>query len=171
MFDNKNMFDSAAGRSIGRKTINNGFKLLNEMNLNHKQCAPTKRETPARAVGMYEIDHLHLLLSKVEALSLKIDNMHTNTARFHSSNSFMCELCGTVEHTEVDCHVSIEQACYVNYCGQTPPNDPHSNSYNTFWRNHPNFSYRNNQVQNPPPIMFQYHPLILPELLLWKKIL
>lgn len=114
--DNKNMLDSAAGGSFGRKSINDGFKLLNEMSLNQKKWASSEHETPAQAVGMYEVDPLNQLISNVEYLAMKVDNMHAKTFRVQFATSVIYELCGIVGHTKVDCHISIEQASYViNY--------------------------------------------------------
>lgn len=149
--DKKNILDSFVGCSFEKKNMNDGFKLLNEMTLNHKQWASTDRETPVRTAGMFEVDHLNLLLSKLEAISLKVDNIHSNTAKVQSANSVMCELCGIVGHTEVDCHMSIEQTSYVNNNDQKPHNEPFSNSYNPGCRNYPYFSYRKYQVQNLSP--------------------
>jgi hypothetical protein len=43
-----------------------------------------------------------------------------------------------------------EQANYVGQNNYPPKNNPYSNTYNAGWRNHPNFSWSNNQnVQNP----------------------
>jgi hypothetical protein len=43
-----------------------------------------------------------------------------------------------------------EQANYVGQNNYPPKNNPYSNTYNAGWRNHPNFSWSNNQnVHNP----------------------
>lgn len=82
---------------------------------------------------------------------MKVDNMHNYIARVQSANSIVCEHCGIVSHTKVNRHMPIEQTRYVNNYGQKPQNNPYSNSYNHEWRNHLNFSYKNNLAHNPPP--------------------
>ena len=50
----------------------------------------------------------------------------------------------------------MEQANAMQNFNLHPQNNPYSNTYNPDWRNHPNFSYRNN---NPiPPNASQPHP-------------
>ncbi|XP_057250089.1 uncharacterized protein LOC130591171 [Beta vulgaris subsp. vulgaris] len=42
---------------------------------------------------------------------------------------------------------------------QQRPHSPYSNTYNPGWRDHPNFSYKSNNVQNPqPPPQSSYQP-------------
>ena len=94
-----------------------------------------------------------------------------------------CEFCGG-NHDSIDCQVSASskqvhslgnfQGGQNNYQrpiqnqfpnrGQdrflkpqaNPQNDPYSSTYNPGWRNHPNFSYKNqNQEPTPPPPEFQ----------------
>ncbi|CAL9028852.1 unnamed protein product [Prunus brigantina] len=48
-----------------------------------------------------------------------------------------------------------EQAHMMNSYNQRPRNDPFSNTYNPGWRNHPNFSWSNNQNQNQASSSFQ----------------
>lgn len=73
----------------------------------------------------------------------------------------VCVTCGA-NHLSFECPLTVrdpshtEQAAYAqnfprqqNF--QRPQNNPYSPTYNLGWRNHPNFSYGNNQgIQNPP---------------------
>jgi hypothetical protein len=68
-----------------------------------------------------------------------------------------CEICGAIEHIALECPLSIPQENLenVNMLNNfnRPQNNPYSQSYNPGWRNHPNFSYKNNQdtvSQNVP---------------------
>ena len=70
---------------------------------------------------------------------------------FNSSHSFApCGLCQGTDHPTTNCPLSFEEeplyeeanAVSGNY---GPNNNPYSNTYNPGWRNHPNFSWRNNQ--------------------------
>ncbi|MED6179162.1 hypothetical protein PIB30_114562, partial [Stylosanthes scabra] len=59
-----------------------------------------------------------------------------------------------------DNQFSAEQVNFVNNQPRPPYNDPHSNTYNPGWRNHPNFSWGGNQGQqrqynNQAPQNFQ----------------
>ncbi|MED6141902.1 hypothetical protein PIB30_108063, partial [Stylosanthes scabra] len=51
-----------------------------------------------------------------------------------------------------DNQFSAEQVNFVNNQPRPPYNDPHSNTYNPGWRNHPNFSWGvmlRNPFENP----------------------
>jgi hypothetical protein len=66
----------------------------------------------------------------------------------------VCAICSHSDHTTETCPMSSftdqEQANYVGQNNYPPKNNPYSNTYNAGWRNHPNFSWSNNQnVQNP----------------------
>jgi hypothetical protein len=66
-----------------------------------------------------------------------------------------------MDHTTLECQLGIQESdldqmnALNNF--DRPQNDPYSNTYNPGWKNHPNFSYKNNQNivpqqnnQNPP---------------------
>jgi hypothetical protein len=66
----------------------------------------------------------------------------------------VCAICSHSNHTTETCPMSSftnqEQTNYVGQNNYPPKNNPYSNTYNAGWRNHPNFSWSNNQnVQNP----------------------
>jgi hypothetical protein len=66
----------------------------------------------------------------------------------------VCAICSHSYHTTETCPMSSftdqEQLNYVGHNNYPPKNNPYSNTYNTGWQNHPNFSWSNNQnVQNP----------------------
>src|SRR5262249_15210347 len=76
-----------------------------------------------------------------------------------------CELCGTPGHKSIDCQTGnpfaqpIEQVDYTGNFQRPPQNNPYSNTYNPGWRNHPNFSWTNQQNPRPPPPGYnQTHP-------------
>ena len=61
----------------------------------------------------------------------------------------VCAVCSQFDHTidTYPLHSSADQD-QANYVGQNsypPKNNPYSNTYNPRWRNHPNFSWSNNQ--------------------------
>lgn len=61
-----------------------------------------------------------------------------------------CRLCSTTEHTTDDCKIlndEIEQHANAVSFGNSQGRryDPHSNTYNPGWRDHPNLRYGNQQ--------------------------
>src|SRR5262249_16080952 len=69
----------------------------------------------------------------------------------------MCDLCGTPGHKSVECQAGnpfaqpMEQVDYAGNFQRPQQNNPYSNTYNPGWRNHPNFSWSNQQNPRPPP--------------------
>jgi hypothetical protein len=66
----------------------------------------------------------------------------------------VCAICSHSDHTTETCPMfsftDQEKAKYLGQNNYPPKNDPYSNTYNAGWRNHPNFSWSNNQnTQNP----------------------
>jgi hypothetical protein len=61
----------------------------------------------------------------------------------------VCAICSQFDHTIDTCPLysstDQEQANYVGQSNYPPKNNPYSNTYNPGWRNHPNFSWSNNQ--------------------------
>jgi hypothetical protein len=84
----------------------------------------------------------------MDALALKVEHMciNPNTIAAVSSD---CEICGTKGHQSAECSLLNEtHSEQVNYT----QGNPYSNTYNPGWRNHPNFSYKNNNpIQNNAP--------------------
>lgn len=79
------------------------------------------------------------LEAKIDALSQKIDNM-SGTNQFNQASQAMCYKCNDPNHIADDCPHSLEQINAFNRAR----NDPFSQTYNPGWRNHPNFSWKQN---------------------------
>ena len=68
----------------------------------------------------------------------------------------VCRICETMEHPTNECptipafkEVLHDQANAMNIVKKSYPS-PYSETYNLGWRNHPNFSWRNDNVATPP---------------------
>ena len=65
------------------------------------------------------------------------------------ASNVICGYCQMPGHSTLNCQFGAEQmeeeVDAISGFGQRKPNDPYASSYNPGWRNHPNFSYRNNQ--------------------------
>ncbi|XP_039120906.1 uncharacterized protein LOC120257485 [Dioscorea cayenensis subsp. rotundata] len=112
----------------------------------------TRKKTP-KAAGIYEINDNTALAAKVEALTKRFNQFVLGT----SSNSgavLSCKTCGA-GHATIQCPISIatdapvETVDYVGGASRGPGN-PYGNTYNPGWRNHPNFSWGQQQQHQPP---------------------
>ncbi|XP_050893637.1 uncharacterized protein LOC127100472 [Lathyrus oleraceus] len=103
-------------------------------------------EKPTSKGGMFEVNRINRVNAKMDALTQKIESLAitpTTTAIAVTPN---CELCGTHGRTNADCQLLVGiPTDQVNYA----QGNPYSNTYNTGWRNHPNFSYKNNMALFP----------------------
>ncbi|XP_052197322.1 uncharacterized protein LOC127804491 [Diospyros lotus] len=128
--------DAAAGGALMGKEIDEAYNLLEEMANNNHQWS-SERSMPRRTAGVHEIDAMTALNAKV------------------------CEICvGPYVTHECEAGISFipqpsEQVNYVANQGGRQFN-PNENTYNLGWRNHPNFSWSNNQNVLKPPIGFQW---------------
>ncbi|XP_073014521.1 uncharacterized protein [Primulina eburnea] len=95
---------------------------------------------------------VNLFKEKVEALELK------KNGQLKSVQEIACHICDTSDHFTKDCptlpsfkECLHEQANVLNNF-KRPNFEPFSQNYNPGWRNHPNFSWRNdNAAQFPQP--------------------
>jgi len=131
----------------------------------------SERATPKRASGVYEVDAVDMLASKVDALAQRFDRLGTPSGSQMGSSSgavfeirAVCEMCGLQGHVAAECHSMYQRVEHANAMQNFNPrsqNNPYSNTYNPGWRNRSNFSYRNNNplppnASQPQPHGFQY---------------
>ncbi|KAJ8752916.1 hypothetical protein K2173_008651 [Erythroxylum novogranatense] len=121
---------------------------------------------PRRPTGAYVVDNTVALSAQMDVLTKKLDNLK-HSVRGGASSSLkscaVCEHCGGDSPASSECQVEnpstqeSEEAHYVgNYNRQL--GDPYSNTYNPGWRNHLNFSWRNNQAAQPQSSNVQRQP-------------
>ncbi|XP_039115823.1 uncharacterized protein LOC120251350 [Dioscorea cayenensis subsp. rotundata] len=157
---------SAARGSLSSKTPEDAKILIENMASNECHWS-TREKNPLKAAGIYEINDNTALAAKVEALTKRFDQFVLGT----SSNTgavLSCETCGA-GHAIVQCPISIASDApveTVDYVGGAPrgPWNPYGNTYNPGWRNHPNFSWGQQQQHRPPqPQGLPPQPLQQPE--------
>ena len=131
-----------------KKSANDAYDLLEELALNDQQW-PNARNNMRRVPEVNESDILAKMAAQMELLTREVmrtrldgNSMHTPVNQINQ----YCEQCGG-QHAYGMCpfvdvnNLPMEQAQVV---GSFPrPNNPYSNTYNPGWRNHPNFSWRN----------------------------
>jgi hypothetical protein len=146
------------------RRIGEAYSLIEEMALNQVQWSTEREPTKAHVSGRFETDQITKLQAMVEALQTEnrqIKSEIRQNKRQDSANAssvdqfFPCATCGCTDHLTVNCiyqqmeEGSVEQANMLNN-NFRPQNNPYSNTYNPGWRNHPNFSWRNDQGQQNP---------------------
>ena len=114
---------------------------------------------------------MDLLASKVDALAQQFDRLGSPSSGSLAGSSsgpmfevgVLCEICGIQGHIAAECQSiqGVEQVNAIQNFNLRPQNNPYSNTYSPNWRNHLNFSYRNNNPIPPNPTQpqppgFQY---------------
>jgi hypothetical protein len=137
------------------KNFDEAYDLLETMAANNYQW-PTARINQPRVAGIIEVDAVTALSaqmsSQIAALTKKIDALGVQNS---SNIETVCELCAG-NHSSNQCAISSESVQFVgNYNRQQNNSNP--NNYNIGWRNHPNFSWRENQAQPQAP-RYSYPP-------------
>ena len=111
---------------------------------------PPRTNEPLRIRGVHEVSASTKAEAAMVAYSMQggVGMVNSNSPYYFAS----CGLCQGTDHPTTNCPLSFEEgpmneeanAVSGNYGAN---NNPYSNTYNPGWRNHPNFSWRNNQPQ------------------------
>ncbi|XP_062106297.1 uncharacterized protein LOC133817724 [Humulus lupulus] len=149
----RTIIDVAAGGAFMNKSANEAYELQEDMATNNHQWSDERSSGVRKVVGVHELDAITALTAQVASLTkqLQQDTVYANVIQMAAS----CEICGG-SHSFNQCpasnndNIPMDQA-QVQDVGnfQRPFNNPFSNTYNAGWRNHPNFSWRNNQGHQP----------------------
>ncbi|KAL5583050.1 hypothetical protein UlMin_015492 [Ulmus minor] len=147
------MVDAASGGAMFNKTPEEGYELIEVMASNNF-LKSTDRKAQKRTAGIHDIDAFKKLAAQVALLNNNFKNLNVS-----SISNVVCDLCAG-NHSNMECQFggqtqenSSEQVNYV--ANNQRQFNPNSNYYNQGWRNHPNFSWSNNQNVQKPPSGFQ----------------
>ncbi|KAK8494592.1 hypothetical protein V6N12_003479 [Hibiscus sabdariffa] len=150
------MLDASANGTLLDKPPRESLEILDKLTQNEYQHPTSKLRTTRR--GPTQLDSSDTILAQIASLTNMVKNMHkqSHIQEVKALDAF-CELCGN-NHDTSECGQNVESSCYVgNYNKNTM-----SNTYNPAWRNHPNFSWKNqkNTLNPQPPIQtgFQNQP-------------
>ncbi|XP_031260802.1 uncharacterized protein LOC116118985 [Pistacia vera] len=153
----RNMINDVASGTLGKKTPEQAYELLEERASNSYQW-PIKRLPVRRTSGVHNINVITALAAQMQALNKKIDGLQMQKPVIVAS---MCDFCGQ-DHPNHECQSGNmfavnsmpNQANYVSNF-RKPNNNPYNETYNLGWRNHPNFYWSNNNQVKPPLPGFQ----------------
>ncbi|XP_010527653.1 PREDICTED: uncharacterized protein LOC104804963 [Tarenaya hassleriana] len=127
--DTRTLIRASCGGSISNMSFTELEQHINQMAREEDSPLESIRDMPRRDSDA----KLQLVLDELTSLKSKLAN-----ASFVSSASASGD-----QQVELALCEGVEDVNYVE-------NNPYSNTYNPGWRNHPNFSYKNNNALNPP---------------------
>lgn len=140
---------AAIGGALMDKPYDEAYEFIQNMDQNHFQQGDERVavEKPTLKGGMYEVNGIDRVNSKVDALTQKIKSLAITPTATVDVVTPNYELCGTHGHINVNCQLLAGiPTVQLNYA----QGNPYSNTYNPDWRNHLNFSYKNNNALFPP---------------------
>ena len=149
--NDRNFLDAAAGGALSSKGAKDAYDLIETMAINQHNWNPRgeRRNTP----GMLELDTMTFMKARLDAIDNKLSEMKLSNVN-QVSSSFSCTTCGGNDHQPYMCpftsQENFENVNLVNNYGRSQ-NNPYAPNYNPGWRNHPNFSYKNNPNGGAPP--------------------
>ncbi|KAJ9177075.1 hypothetical protein P3X46_012327 [Hevea brasiliensis] len=145
----RNTVDSTAEGDLMEKTVPQALELLERVAY-HNYDWSTERGNARKTAGVLEVEALSMINAQFDQLTRKLEKMQANAVSTNSQHEDSYR--GGYINSEYNNfnEPSSEQMNYVNNEGnfnQRQPNNPYSNTYNPRWRNHPNFSWSNQQNQ------------------------
>lgn len=147
------MVDAASGGAMFNKSPEECYELFEVMASNNF-LKSTDRNAQKRTAGVHNLDAFNTLAAQVALLNNNFKNL--NVA---SVSHLVCDFCAG-NHPSMECQAGnpfqVNAPNQVNYVAANQrPYNPNSNSYNQGWRNHPNFSWRDNSNVQAPTVGFQ----------------
>ncbi|XP_063947575.1 uncharacterized protein LOC135152049 [Daucus carota subsp. sativus] len=138
------MLDAASGGALWAKSYDEAYELIEMMAANEYQN-PNQRLHQVKAAGVLDVDATTALTAQIKALTMKIDSL-ANLGVQPPPN--ICELCAGA-HSSDQCAISSVSAQFVSNFQRSQ--QPAPATYHPNNRNHPNFSWSNNQnfMQQP----------------------
>ena len=165
----RTLIEASAGGAIMRKNEVEAYQILENTALNECQW-PVEIATPKKPAGVFDLDIFTNLSAQVSTLSkqLQASQKVGSQVSVHKVEESppACEQCHG-PHPTSQClmmnamgDLTIEQAQYLAKFPQNQNFNPYGKNYNPGWKNHPNFSWKNQNAGNP---MEQAKPLQPPQ--------
>ncbi|XP_073273286.1 uncharacterized protein [Primulina huaijiensis] len=132
-------------------------------NISTVEPPTTKINNSTNGGGIYNLkDDIDIQAAKLASLGRKIESLEMKkSGQLKNIQEIVCHICDIHDHATKDCptlpsfkECLHEQANYVNNY-KKPILDPFSTSYNPGWKNHPTFSWRNDNIAQPSQQYFQ----------------
>src|SRR3954471_19877889 len=157
----KQLIDTAAGGSTNFATATVMKRIIEEIAANeHLELYDRTVSQPEGKIDLKLPEQVVKMEDQIAAeveRRLKKMNIGTQTvAQVEPVKAVLCEICGG-PHFAMHCVATQEQVEQIHMLRQ---NNPYANTYNPGWKNHPNFSWKDQQgnVQKPVQGQQPYQP-------------
>ncbi|CAN6465709.1 unnamed protein product [Victoria cruziana] len=147
----KQTIDSSCGGSLMMKNENDVWHLFDTLSENsiHNTGPSSFRQSGRKEI--LEVGPTAHIQGQLDALSRKMDSL-LSSGYYGTRN--VCQVCHMAGHSSDECpNQSIDSSGQTNVAQgfSHPSYDPYSSTYNTGWRNHPNFGWRSGSSQSHTP--------------------
>ncbi|XP_074309661.1 uncharacterized protein LOC141644110 [Silene latifolia] len=143
------LYSSANGRFQDNTNDNNAWKLNDQIATHTAKYGNPKGSTRGGSSSDGVVAaQLETLIAQVAELKTAQSLGNQQTVHAMTQQETPCKRCGIARHGAVECMSPLEQ---VHAFQSFKQDTPYSNFYNKRTREHPNFSYRSQNVLNPTP--------------------
>lgn len=153
---NRHMVESMNGGRFLNLHEGAAWDFFNSLSENSQQWDFSNQREKSSQVsrkGLYEVKDDFDVKSTLATLSRKVDALALNQSMNHhpSVANEVCALCSNLSHTAQNCpslpayQEAYSEQVHALQSYEKTPNNPYSPTYNPNWRNHPNFSWKQNQ--------------------------
>lgn len=144
------MVDAAANGALLSKSYTEAYEILERI-ANNNYRWPSARQPAARgSAGVHSIDAITALSAQVTSLTNMVKALTNAPTTVKQVTELSCVYCGE-EHDFDNCPGNPALVNYVGNFNRQPQNNSYSNTYNPGWKQHPNFSW-SNQNRNAPAL-------------------
>ena len=161
----RTLIDAYAGGAIMGKNEVEAYQILENIALNDCKWS-VERVAPKKPTRVFDLDMFTNLSAQVSTLSKQLQASQQLGSQLSAhkieESPLACKQCHG-PHPTSQClmmnamgDLTIEQAQYMEKFPLNQNFNPYSQNYNSGWKNHPNFSWKNQNVGNP---MEQAKPL------------
>src|ERR1051325_10156555 len=152
----KQLIDTAAGGSTNFSTATGIRRIIEAIAANeHPELYDRTVNQPDGKIDLKLTEQVVKMVDQITAeveRRLKKMNIGTQTvAQVEPVQAVLCEICGG-PHFAMHCVATQEQVEQIHMLRQ---NNPYANTYNPGWKNHPNFSWKDQQGNVQKPVQGQ----------------
>ncbi|KAH9671394.1 hypothetical protein KPL70_017357 [Citrus sinensis] len=144
------MVDASANGALLSKSYTEAYEILERIANNNYQWPSARQPVARRSAGVHSIYAITALSAQVTSLTNMVKTMTAAPATVKQVTELSCVYCGE-DHDFDNCPGNPASINYVGNFNRQPQNNPYSNTYNPGWKQHPNFSW-SNQNRNAPAL-------------------
>ncbi|KAH9781214.1 hypothetical protein KPL71_008370 [Citrus sinensis] len=138
-------------KELLRRCPHHGIPCCIQLETFYNGLNPSTRQPAARGPAwVHNIDAITALSAQVTSLTNMVKAMTSAPTTVKQVAKISCVYCGE-EHDFDNCLGNPASVNYVGNFNRQPQNNPYSNTYNSGWKQHPNFSW-SSQNRNAPAL-------------------